>query len=302
MSRSLENGEEKSRQARIKGGWEYLSSLLHLHNIDLFLLSDKIIKGALMKPVITKYFLKTFFIVIFSIGILLVFRFLVDEQRFLIDAGGLSGFASIFGALWGIIVAFILFVVWSQFNNTSSYIDAEANALKQLYRLVLCLKNGGAAKEIEEATRNYTKLVINVGFKTVAAGQRDPETSEAFHQIFLKVRQVDMDGERDQLVYDRILGQFKELSDARTKRLTESLIRLPKPLRIFISLSSSVVILAFSFPIFQNLSAAIFVIAVLSGSIGLLLQVIFDLDNPFVGYWNLTPEPFRRFLEFLEKE
>jgi len=255
-----------------------------------------------MKPVIIKYFLKTFFIIIFSLGVLLFFRFSVDEQKFLIDAGGVSGFASMFGALYGIIAAFILYTVWSQFNNTSSYIDAEANALKQLYRLVLCLKNEKAAKEIEETIKNYAKLVINVGFKAVATGQRNPETSTAFHQIFLKLRQIDINGEKDQLVYDKVLGQFKELSDARTKRLTESLTRLPKPLRIFLLLSSSAVILAFSFPIFQNLSVAIFVMTALSGSIGLLLQVIFDLDNPFVGYWNLTPEPFRRFLEFLEKE
>jgi len=255
-----------------------------------------------MNFIVTKYFLKTFIVILFSVGMLLIFRFGVDEQKFLIDAGGISSFASIFGALWGIIVAFILFVVWSQFNNTSSHINAEADALKQLYRLALCLKNEKAAKDIEEAIKNYTALVINVGFKSVSAGQRNPETSEAFHQIFLKLRQIDIDGEKDQLVYDRILGQFKELSDARTKRLTESLTRLPKPLGIFLLLSSLAVIVSFSFPIFQNLSAAIFVMAALSGSIALLLQVIFDLDNPFAGYWNLTPEPFRRFLAFLEKE
>jgi len=94
-----------------------------------------------MKPIIIKYFLKTFLWVIFSLSVLFLFRFSVDGQKFLIDAGGISGFASIFGALWGILVAFIIFTVWSQFNNTSTYIESEANALKQLYRLTLCLKN-----------------------------------------------------------------------------------------------------------------------------------------------------------------
>ena len=144
--------------------------------------------------------------------------------------------------------------------------------------------------------------MIEIGFKSVATGQRNPQASDAFHQIFLRLRQIDIDGKRDQLVYGRILGQFKELSDARTKRLTESLTRLPAPLRVFLYFSSFAVILAFAFPIFQNLSVAIFVITVLSASIGLLLQVVADLDNPFVGYWNLTPKPFERFLEFLEKE
>jgi hypothetical protein len=255
-----------------------------------------------MNKVVLGYFLKTFLIILFSVGILLVFRGFVDEQKFLIDAGGLSGFASIFGALWGIIVAFILFVVWSQFNNTSSYIDAEANALKQLYRLTICLKNEGAAKEICEAIKNYTKLVIEVGFKAVATGKRNPQASDAFSQIFLKIKDLQFNGEQDRLVFDHILKQFKELSDTRTKRLNESLNRLPVPLKVFLIISSFVVILAFIFPIFQNLLVAVFVIIVLSGSAGLLLQVILDLDNPFVGYWNLTPEPFRRFLEFLEKE
>lgn len=249
-----------------------------------------------------KYISKTIILIIFSISVLLLFRFLVEEEKFLVDAGGLSGFASIYGALYGIIAAFILFTVWSQFNNSSAHIEAEANALKQFYRFIVLLEDEKVSGEVREAIKNYARLVINVGFRAVAAGQRDSQTSEAFNQIYKKLKEIKIRESQEVTIYDRALLQFKELADIRTQRLTESLTRLPRPLVIFLVVSSLAVILAFVFPIFQNLSAAIFVIVVLSGSIGLLLQVVFDLDNPFVGFWNLTPKPFERFLEYLEKE
>ncbi len=255
-----------------------------------------------MNPIVGKYIFKTLLLIIFSLLVLFLFRFLLEEERFLIDAGGLSGFASIYGALYGIIAAFILFTVWSQFNNASSHIEAEANGLKQFYRFVLLLKNEKVSREMRGALRNYARSVVDVGFLAMAGGQRNPQTSEAFNQIYLRLQEIEVKEAQEEMVYERALEQFKELADMRTKRLTESATRLPRPLAIFLVLSSLAVILSFAFPIFQNLSTSIFVMVVLSASIGLLLQVIFDLDNPFVGFWNLTPKPFERFLEYLEKD
>lgn len=255
-----------------------------------------------MGKVILNYSLKIFLAVIFANGILLLFRFFVNEQNFLVDAGGLSAFASMFGVLYGIIAAFILFTVWSQFNSTSHSIDAEANALKQLYRFAFYLKDENVRREICEAIKNYTKSVIEKGMKATAAGQRDPSTSDAFNQIFLTLRLIQPKDNQEQIVFDRILQQFKEMSDLRTKRLNESTARLPAPLQIFLSVASLAVVLTFAFPIFQNLSTAIFTMTVTSALTSLLLLVIFDLDNPFAGFWNLTAKPFERFLEYTEKE
>lgn len=255
-----------------------------------------------MKTTMINYSLKIFLAVISANGILLLFRFFANEQNFLVDAGGLSAFASIFGVLYGIIAAFILFTVWSQFNSTSQSIDTEANALKQLYRFVLYLKDEGVQREIYEAIKNYTKSVIEKGMKSTASGQRDPSTSDAFNQIFLKLRLIQPRDAQEQTIFDHILKQYKETSDFRTKRLNESTARLPAPLKIFLQVASLTVVTTFAFPIFQNLSTAIFTMTATSALTSLLLLVILDLDNPFVGFWNLTAKPFERFLEYMEKE
>jgi hypothetical protein len=39
------------------------------------------------------------------------------------------------------------------------------------------------------------------------------------------------------------------------------------------------------------------IIAVIAFSIGLLLSIIKDMDNPFVGVWNVSPQPFRVLLD-----
>lgn len=38
----------------------------------------------------------------------------------------------------------------------------------------------------------------------------------------------------------------------------------------------------------------------LSFIIGMIFQLVEDLDNPFVGHWNITPEPFERVLKHIK--
>jgi hypothetical protein len=34
----------------------------------------------------------------------------------------------------------------------------------------------------------------------------------------------------------------------------------------------------------------------------MIFQLVEDLDNPFVGHWNITPEPFERAMKHIEED
>ncbi len=251
-----------------------------------------------MKPVLIRSFFCSVFIALLS----LVLRFFYNTQEFLTDVGGLSAFGSVFGTLYGIMAAFIIFEVWNQYNNTSKLIDEEASKLEGMYRLVSHLNDQKLSSMMKGAIQNYVKLVAEEGFTNLAEGIRNPKVSQAFRKIFQAVKLVNCTDPKGTTIYPLIIDHCDKLSQARTNRLTQSLNRMPKILKAFFYLSSLFVITTFIIMPFSQPFYAIFTNMVIGFIMALITQLVEDLDNPFKGYFNLTPEPFLRALKHIEED
>lgn len=92
---------------------------------------------------------------------------------FLADLGGLGAFLTVFGTLYGILAAFIVFEVWTQFNQISQLIDKEAQGVERLFRLTLYFRDEQLTTKMEAAIAEYVGLVIEGDFQTVAKGGRN---------------------------------------------------------------------------------------------------------------------------------
>ena len=53
---------------------------------------------------------------------------------------------------------------------------------------------------------------------------------------------------------------------------------------------------------FANTYFSLFTAGIIGFVISMVLQLVEDLDNPFIGHWNITPEPFERALEHIEQD
>jgi hypothetical protein len=74
------------------------------------------------------------FVVALSVGGLLVFRKVVPHRR-LEDANAVSGRVfQLAGALYAVLVAFVVVVVWEQFGDAEDATGAEATAIADLLR------------------------------------------------------------------------------------------------------------------------------------------------------------------------
>jgi hypothetical protein len=190
---------------------------------------------------------------LFSVAISQLFRIRFHTDQYLGDVSGLSAFLSVFGTLYGILTAFVVFEVWTQYNRISELIDKEAQGLERLYRLVLYFRDDMLTAKIKAAISEYANLVIQANFKTLAQGGRNQQNSAAFRKMADIIREIKFDDDHDTIVYGQVLEHYL-----------------------------SVVIIGF-------LQAMIF-------------QMVEDLDNPFVGEWSLTPEPFVRALKHIDED
>jgi hypothetical protein len=235
-------------------------------------------------------------------GFSLLTRTWFHTDQFLDDLGGINNFLAVFGTLYGILAAFVVFEVWSQFNDTSGIIDKEAQGLERLFRLTLYFRDSEMTKKMRKAIHEYASLVIQGKFQTVGSGHRNKETGLAFRRISEVIRDVTFDDDHDSIVFDQILDHYGELGQMRTERLNLSLTRLPSILKAFIYLASGFALIIFIFMPFSTPYYGFFSVFIIGFLMAMIFHIIEDLDNPFNGYWMLTPEPFERALKHIEED
>jgi hypothetical protein len=246
--------------------------------------------------------LRSFLFAAFAVATSCAARALFHTDLYLDDVGGLSAFLSVFGTLYGILAAFVVFEVWTQFNRISELIGKEAQGLEQLYRLGLYFRDDELMARMKAAIATYANLVIEGRFQKAGMGQRNVQTGLAMRKISQVIRDIQFDDDHDSIVFDQIVEHYGNLALTRTERNNQSLTRLPTLLKTFIYSASlfalvTFIVMPFTNPYYGYLS--VFVIGFLQA---MIFHIIEDLDNPFVGHWNLTPEPFARALKHIEED
>ena len=237
-----------------------------------------------------------------AIAIMLAFRLVLKTDTYLADVGGLGAFLTVFGTLYGIMAAFVVFEVWSQYNKTVELVNKEALGLERLFTLTLYFRDKDLSTHMKQAIENYANLVVEGKFKTLGAGKRNMETGRVFRKISHIIQGIKFDDDHDQIVFDHIADHFGRLSEVRTERITQSLTRLPALLKTFLYSSSIIALTTFILMPFQNTYYGFFTTGTLTFILAMIFQLVEDLDNPFVGYWNISVEPFQRALKHIEED
>jgi hypothetical protein len=200
------------------------------------------------------------------------------------------------GTVYAVLLAFVVFVVWGQFNDARSAVSEEAKDLEDLLRLASGLSEPVAAN-LSGKTRAYIREVVEREWDAMAAGRSHPRAAELLNDLGKDVLAVNPGTSREETVYGELLSRFNELSDARSRRLLQSQARMPGSLWALLIVGSIVTIGSMylfgvkSFVLHGLLTGA------MSGSVGFVLYLILDMDNPFEGDWRITPEPLRRLLD-----
>jgi hypothetical protein len=158
-------------------------------------------------------------------------RTYLHTDLFLTDVSGLSAFLSVFGTLYGILAAFVVFEVWSQYNHVSELIDKESQGLERLYRLTLYFRDDKLTAQVKNAIAEYANIIIQGKFGKLAAGLRNVDHGLAFRKIADIIRHVEFDDDHDSIVFEQIVEHYGNLGQIRTERLNHDPVA--SPLEIF---------------------------------------------------------------------
>jgi hypothetical protein len=197
------------------------------------------------------------------------------------------------GTIYAVLLAFVVFVVWQQHNETRSAVEKEANDLTDFYRIVQALPG---TEQVQCALQDYSRIVVAEEWWAMARGNSSPEAAQALERTWRALQQTEPRSGREMMLYTEALTRFNDLSDSRSQRLHCSLLRLPPSLWVLLMTNGGLVVGSMWIFGLESFSAHALMTVALAGSIGFILFLIADLDNPFWGSWRVNPDAFKRAL------
>ena len=197
------------------------------------------------------------------------------------------------GTIYAVLLAFVVFVVWQQHNDTRSAVESEANELTDFCRTIRALPG---TQPVQDSIQEYGKVVVDEEWLDMARGCWSQKAEQTLEETWHALQAVEPRTKREEALYAEALARFNDLSDARSRRLHCSLLRLPPSLWVLLLTNGGLVVSSMWIFGLESFSAHALMTVALAGSIAFILFLIADLDNPFWGSWRIGPDAFRRAL------
>ena len=226
-----------------------------------------------------------------AVGLKLALSSVLAPESLHVEVHAVGAYLAVIGALYGIVVAFLMFVVWEQFNRVQTGIGKEAAALDDLCRVAAFLSARESAGRIRQAAVRYAKGTASDEPAHLARGEESAVARERFTALGQAVRGAEVTTGKDDVVYGELLRALARVTEARDDRLIISTARIPRTLWNLIVFVSVVVFGGFLTLGVHSFWLSLCMVAAVAGSITFLLCSLKDMDNPFVGIWNVSYAP-----------
>jgi hypothetical protein len=230
-----------------------------------------------------------------SIAGLLVFRTFAPIGALHAAANELGNYLQTVGGIYAVLLAFVVYVVWGQFNDARGYLDREATALVDLHRTASGLPSTSRTA-IQGGLRTYVEAVLRDEWTAMAHGD-DAEIdriAELLEQVWIAIHACKPRNECQYTVYGEVLSRFNQLTDLRTSRLTAARARIPIAMTILLYTGAVLTVGSVYLLGFDELWLHALVTAALAGAIAHILFLIRDLDDAFAGDYQIAKTPFER--------
>jgi hypothetical protein len=240
------------------------------------------------------------------LGLMLVQRLVPVAVRK--EHNDVAGFIyAVLGVIYAVLLALVVIATWEEFGRARVTVEAEANALAEIFWLAHQLPEP-EGRELQELARSYAEEVVDEEWPLMAQGQT-PLVEDAgevapgwviIDDIRASLQGYEPRAVAEQELYAEGLDQVQRLADARRTRLVVAEESIPTVLWVVLIVGGIVVVgFAYLFGL-ENTGAQALMVVALAGVIALVLFTIAAMDHPFIGGARIGPEAFELVLNRFE--
>lgn len=198
-----------------------------------------------------------------------------------------------FGAIYGIILAFVIVTLWTQMENTQAVVAAEATDA------AIIVRDAGpfpaeAETRVKEAVGHYVHDVVAVQWPNMREGGMALSSGKQLQGVYDALQSYEPVTEVQKVYYAEAADSLDDMASQRRARLTMASQELPLLLQVLV-FGGAVVILPMSFLYgTRSLKMQLLFVGAVAGLIGFSLLLVVVLDRPFAGDLSVSPDLFKQ--------
>jgi hypothetical protein len=205
----------------------------------------------------------------------------------------------VLGAIYAVLLAFVVIAVWDQFSDAKTSVTTEANQLTDLSRMAQGLPEP-ARERVLHGLKTYAQSTVDDEWGAMAEGQGSRKTQETMDNLWRIYREIEPQTNREIALYAESLDRLTDLSDSRRLRVHASGDDIPTVIQILLW-GGGLVMLCFTYLFgVKNIKSQTLMTAALAGQVAFILFLVVALDNPFHGNLRISSEPIRQSAERIE--
>lgn len=207
-----------------------------------------------------------------------------------------SFFFLMIGTLYAVLIAFAIFVVWTQFQAAGSNLEQEANEVADLSCMAMAMPDPMHA-QVRSALLDYIHAVMEDEFPAMAAGRRSDRTWQAIESLWKVYADAQPMTLKAQANYAESLKHMNDLSNYRRIRLYTMRGTVPTMLWYLLYLGGIMLIVFTYFFGHDSLLTQAAMTAALAGILAFSLFLIASFDSPYSGTARVSSGPYQLELE-----
>jgi hypothetical protein len=200
---------------------------------------------------------------------------------------------TILGTIYAVIIGFMLFAVWTDYEAAEANVEAEANSLVNVARLARGLPTEQRA-EVANLARDYVNVMLTKEWAAMNRGELTPESHAIIRELWHTLAVTETHSGLEQTGLDHTLAELTKMTAYRRQRALQMKAELPEIL--WIVLIAGAVVTIGSACLFGAAKFRVHLtqVGMLALMISSVLVAIADLRAPFQGAAHIEAACFER--------
>ncbi|MEI6185985.1 MAG: hypothetical protein WCP43_02145 [Dehalococcoidia bacterium] len=233
-----------------------------------------------------------------AVGGVLLVRHLVDIRKFKEHHDIAGPIFSTIGVIYAVMLAFVLVIVWQDFDKAQNNTVAEANYFAEMYRDAGGLSEPFRSQFID-ANATYIDALIKYEWPQMQKGLRSAESQAAADKVWEITAKFDPKTEGEKIFFSEMLTKMNHAVEMRRQRIQDAGSGLHTSLWFVLLLGGIITVVFTLFFGSQNLFAQLTMTTMLAVLIVLILFTILIMDFPYSGDLSISVAPFQQVLTLL---
>jgi len=205
-----------------------------------------------------------------------------------------------FGLFYGVMVAFVVFVTWSGYDDATKNLQMEASEALDIFHSAEGFPDP-ANKIMQQGLRDYVASVYNDEVKRMSQGEITLYSGGAHAKLARLFYQIDEKSIPNKELYAESLRRLNNLAQYRRLRIFAGNNTVPSVIWLVLLFGGVITVAYTYFFGMKNIKAQYMITATLTVTITLILFLIYILNHPFTGASKVSTEPLKQVMEIMQK-